>query len=194
MFQPDEWLYLLGGIVLGLSVSWGVRRAVRKPSGCQRPIGGKSGSDELSDSRPGGSELGYRDGIAAHTGISKAEPPTCDVLDSSLRNLERQSSSNKLARLQAIREGRTAAGPRGEDLYMIASECIVFRGTADQCADFLSERGIVPFASAVEPLDLRIEDNLSVLGVGIVDYWAAERELGERLRAHRSQTRFAQPK
>jgi hypothetical protein len=77
---------------------------------------------------------------------------------------------------------------------MIASECIVFRGTADQCADFLSERGIVPFASAVEPLDLRIEDNLSVLGVGIVDYWAAERELGERLRAHRSQTRFAQPK
>lgn len=83
------------------------------------------------------------------------------------------SPASKLARLQAVRDGKTEIGPNGEAIYMIASECIVFRGTQDQCFDFLSARGVIPFESAIEPLDLRIQENLNLLGVGLVDYWKA---------------------
>ncbi|MFN5706999.1 MAG: hypothetical protein ACK48X_03000 [Planctomycetota bacterium] len=154
MFQPENVQFLVSGMLLGLAGSWAWRLIWRTAG---------SASPTVSSPAPSG-EAPVADNAQQQLGLLLPHN----------RHLEVNVSSSKLARMHALREGRTATGPRGEDLYMIASECIVFRGTANECFDFLSARGLIPFSSAIEPLDLRIEGNLAALGVGVVDYWSAE--------------------
>lgn len=59
------------------------------------------------------------------------------------------------------------SSPIPDDSYMITSECIIFTGTKEECADFLEERGIIPFEDTIEPFDVRLQSKMNELGVRV---------------------------
>jgi hypothetical protein len=59
------------------------------------------------------------------------------------------------------------SSPIPDDSYMITSECIIFAGTKEECADFLEDRGIIPFEDTIEPFDIRLQSKMNELGVRV---------------------------
>jgi hypothetical protein len=59
------------------------------------------------------------------------------------------------------------SSPIPDDSYMITTECIIFSGTREQCADFLENRGIIPFEDTIEPFDARLQNKMNELGVRV---------------------------
>lgn len=59
------------------------------------------------------------------------------------------------------------SSPTPDDSFMITTECIIFTGTKDECADFLEDRGIIPFEDTIEPFDNRLQAKMNELGVRV---------------------------
>jgi hypothetical protein len=59
------------------------------------------------------------------------------------------------------------SSPLPDDSYMITTECIIFSGTREECADFLDDRGIIPFEDTIEPFDARLQNKMNELGVRV---------------------------
>jgi hypothetical protein len=59
------------------------------------------------------------------------------------------------------------SSPIPDDSYMITTECIIFSGTREECADFLENRGIIPFEDTIEPFDARLQNKMNELGVRV---------------------------
>ncbi len=59
------------------------------------------------------------------------------------------------------------SSPIPDDSYMITTECIIFTGTREECADFLEDRGIIPFEDTIEPFDARLQTKMNELGVRV---------------------------
>ncbi len=59
------------------------------------------------------------------------------------------------------------SSPIPDDSYMITTECIIFTGTKEECADFLEYRGIIPFEDTIEPFDIRLQTKMNELGVRV---------------------------
>lgn len=59
------------------------------------------------------------------------------------------------------------SSPPPNDSYMITTECIIFTGTREECADFLEDRGIIPFEDTIEPFDSRLQTKMHELGVRV---------------------------
>ena len=77
-----------------------------------------------------------------------------------------RSASSLLAR-QSDCIDAIVSSPIPDDSYMITTECIIFSGTSEECADFLEDRGIIPFEDTIEPFDARLQVKMNELGVRV---------------------------